>query len=299
MNRFALLAAAGLMSLTLVACGNKDAAEPMSAAKVAQQTSDPASAVEAMAAKLKDNDLLGAVQLVMPAAQVDELRAKWSENMAGDPPSADDKAQFATTMAMLTADGAESTLLAMLEPQLVKYETEFAAQLPMMVGMGQGFMMQAVQANEDLSEAQKQQTVDMINALGGWLQGAKFADRDLAKKGIGIAVATARKLDLKTLDDVRALDFDHGMAKAGVVFGGVKDILAVYGFDMNQSFSSLKANVISREGSNAKVGFSYNFLGKSLSGEAEMVEQDGRWYGKDTMEQIAKGLPFGDEADDN
>ena len=69
--------------------------------------------------------------------------------------------------------------------------------------------------------------------------------------------------------------------------------------NMNQSFSSLKAKVISREGNNAKVGFSYNFLGKNLSGEAEMVEQDGRWYGKDTMEQITKGLPFGDEAGDN
>ncbi len=295
MKRLALLAGAGLISLGLAACGGKEAAEPMSEAKVAQQTADPAGAVEAVAAKLKDNDLLGAVQLMVPAAKLDELRGDWAQAMGKETPSDEERAEFAATMTRLTAPDAEQTLYAELEPALVKFETEMAAQMPMMVGMGQGFLMQGIQANEDLTPAQKQQSIDMINAIGGWLQTAKLTDRDLARKGVGIAVATARKIDIKTLDDLRALEFDQAMGKAGVAFGGLKDILALYGLDLDQSFASLKANVISSGAGAAKVGFSYNFLGKPLSGEADMIEQDGRWYGKDTIEQLVKGLAGGEE----
>ncbi|MCO5094258.1 MAG: hypothetical protein RBT79_03455 [Chiayiivirga sp.] len=290
MKRLALLAGAGLISLGLAACGGKDAGEPMSEAKVAQQTADPAGAVEAVAARLKENDLLAAVQLMVPAAKLDELRGDWKQAMAKETPSEEERAEFAANMAKLTAPGAEQALYAELEPALVKFETEMAAQMPMMIGMGQGFAMQGIQASEDMTPAQKQQGIDMINALGGWLQTAKLTDRDLAKKGIGIVVATARQIDLKTLDELRALDFDQAMGKAGVAFGGIKDLFALYGLDMNQSFASLKAKEISREGAAAKVGFSYSFLGKELSGETEMIEQDGRWYGKDTVEQLVKGM---------
>ena len=75
-----------------------------------------------------------------------------------------------------------------------------------------------------MTEAQKKQSVDMVNALGTWLQTAKLTDRELAKKGVAVVVATARKLDLKALDDVRALEFDQAMGKFGIVFGGLKDI---------------------------------------------------------------------------
>lgn len=295
MKRLALLAGAGLLCLGLVACGGKEA-EPMSEAKVAQQTSDPAGAVEAVAAKLKSNDLLGAMQLMMPAAKLDELRADWKTSMNKEQPSEEDRAEFAANMAKLTAADAEQALFAELEPALVKFETEMAAQMPMMIGMGQGFLMQGIQANEDMTESQKQQGIEMVNALGTWLQTVKLTDRELAKKGIAIAVATARKLDLKTLDDLRALDFDQGMGKAGIAFGGLKDILALYGLDLNQTLGSIKAKVNSREGSSATVGFSYSFLGKNLTGETQMVEQDGRWYGKDSYEQLVKGLA--DESSD-
>jgi hypothetical protein len=295
MNRLVLLATAGLISLGLAACGGKDAAEPMSEAKVARQTADPAGAVEAVAAKLKDNDLLGAVQLMVPAAKLDELRGNWKATMAKETPSDEERAEFAANMAKLTAPDAEQALYAELEPVLVKFETEMAAQMPMMIGMGQGFLMQGIQANEELNEAQKQQATEAVGALAGWLQTAKFADRELAKQGIGIAVASARKIDIKTLDDLRALEFDQAMGKAGVAFSGIKDIFALYGLDMNQSFASLKAKVISREDAAAKVGFSYSFLGKNLSGETEMIEQDGRWYGKDTVEQLVKGLAGSEE----
>ena len=294
MKRIAVLACASLFALGLVACGGKDQSEPASEAAVARQTSDPAKAVEAFAAKLKENNVLEAVQLAVPPAKLDEIRAEWKKKMGSEEPSAEEKAEFAAKMSMLTAPDAEATLYSLLEPQLVKYETELAAQMPMMIGMGQGFLMQSIQANEDFSEAQKQQATEVIGALAGWLQTAKFADRDLAKKGISIAVKTARDLELNTLDDVRALDFDHAMGKAGVAFGGIKGILALYGFDIDQSLSSIKASIASKDAGAATVSVTQTLLGKTLTTETEMIEVDGRWYGKDTVEGLVSALAMGD-----
>ena len=293
MKRIAVLACASLFALGLVACGGKEQSEPASQAEVARQTSDPAKAVEAFAAKLKQNNLLEAVQLAVPPAKLDEIRAEWKKKMGSEEPSAEDKAEFAAKLSMLTAPDAETTLYSLLEPQLVKYETELAAQMPMMIGMGQGFMMQSIQASEELSETQKQQATELVGALAGWLQTAQFADRDLAKKGIAIAVKTARDLDLKTLDDVRALDFDHAMGKAGIAFGGLKGILALYGFDLDQSLSSVKASVASKEAGAATVSVTQTMLGKTITTDTEMVEVDGRWYGKDTIEGLV-ALATGD-----
>lgn len=298
MKRIALLACTGLFAIGLVACGGKDKSEPASEAAVARQTSDPAKAVEAFAAKLKENNILEAVQLAVPPARLDEIRTQWKDKMAKEQPSEEERAEFAANIAKFTAPNAEEALYAELEPLLVKYETEMAAQMPMMIGMGQGFAMQSIQANADLTEAQKQQATEVIGALAGWLQTAKFADRDLARKGIGIAVKAARDLNVKTLDDVRALDFDHAMGKAGIAFGGLKDILALYGFDVNQALASTKASVVSKADGAAKVTVNYTLLGKSLTTEADMIEVDDRWYGKDTIDQLVSGLAGGDEEED-
>lgn len=298
MKRFALLACTGLFAFGLVACGEKEKSEPASEATVARQTSDPAKAVESFAAKLKENNVLEAVQLAVPPAKLDEIRAQWKDKMAKEEPSEEERAEFAANIAKYTAPNAEETLYAELEPLLVKFETEMAAQMPMMVGMGQGFAMQSIQANTELTEAQKQQATEVVGAVAGWLQTVKFADRDLAKKGIGIAVKTARALDVKTIDDVRALDFDHAMGKAGIAFGGLKDILALYGFDINQSLSSTKASVVSKADGTAKVSVGYSLLGKSLTTETDMIEVDGRWYGKDTIEELVSGLAGGDDAEE-
>lgn len=297
MKRIALLACTGLFVLGLVACGDKGAPEPASKAAIERQTSDPARAVEAFAAQLREDNLLAAVQLAVPPANLEELRAQWTQKMAEDAPSDEERAEYAQQMAKFTAPDAEQALYAELEPMLVKYETEMAAQMPMMIGMGQGFATQAINANEDLDEVQKKQATEVVSALGGWLQGVNLADRELARKSIAIAVKTARALELPTLDAVRALDFDQTMGKGGLVFSGAKEILALYGLDINQSLASTKATVVSKDDGAAQVDVAYSLLGKNLNTRTEMVEVDGRWYGKDTIEQLVSGLAGGAAAD--
>lgn len=290
MNRIVLLACTGLLALGLVACGDKDASTPASQAAIERQTADPAAAIEAFAARLREDRLLEAVQVIVPPKNLDLMREEWKKK-ASEPFEAGDQAEYAEYMSRLTATDAEARLYSELEPLLVKFETEIAAQLPMFVIMGQGFLSQAINENDEMSAAQKKQAVETVTALGGWLQGVNLADRELARRGIGIAVNTARHLDLPTLDAVHGLSFDQGLAKAGIALAGIKEVLALYGMNINQTLASIKARETARDDAGvATVQIDYTFLGKPMQTEARMVEMDGRWYGEDTVEQITREL---------
>jgi hypothetical protein len=90
--------------------------------------------------------------------------------------------------------------------------------MPMMIAMGQGFIQSAIQQSKDLTEPQKQQTVALIDASAKWAQSAKFTDPALAKQAIAVICKTARDLNLKTIDEVRALNYDQAMQRAGIAW---------------------------------------------------------------------------------
>jgi hypothetical protein len=280
MKRYALLAFAGLTALSLAACQKEETAGE-SPAVTAEATANPADAISATAAKLKQGDVLAVIQMSVPPKHYDRMKAEWKAKVESDPVTDEDRVEFAAMMEKLTASDAETKLFAEAEPELAKFETEMAAQMPLMIGMGQGFAMQAIQANEKLSEAQKKQAGDVVGAVSGWLQGVQFADRELAKQAIGKVAATARSLELKTLDEARALDFEPAMAKAGVAFNGLK---------LDETFDSVKTELVSQEGDTAKVKVNYQIFNQPLAFETDMVQIEGRWYGKDTVDQLEKEL---------
>ena len=289
MKRYVLMAFVGLTAVSLAACQKEESAGE-SPAVTAKATSNPADAITATAEKLKQGDVLAVIQMSVPPKHYESMKADWKAEIQSDPVTEEDRVEFAAMMEKLTASDAEAKLFAEAEPELAKFETEMAAQMPLMIGMGQGFVMQAIQANEKLSAAQKQQAGDVVGAVSGWLQGVQFADRELAKQAIGKVTATARSLELKTLDDARALEFEPAMAKAGVAFNGLKDVLAVYGLKLNETFDSVKSEVVSQEGDKAKVKVTYQIFNQPLAFETDMVQIDGRWFGKDTVEQLEKEL---------
>lgn len=291
MKRFAVLACASLFAFALTACQKEEAGE--SPAAQAKATSNPADAVTAVAQKMKEGDVLAVIQLSVPPARYEKLKTEWKAKMAEDPPTEEDKLEFQAMMTKLTAPDAENTLMAEAEPELAKFDTEIAPQLPMWIGMGQGFLMQSVNANTDMTAEQKKQAGDVVTAMVAWLQGVKLSDRALVKQAIGEAVETARALDLKTLDEARALEFEPAMAKFGIAFQGVKDILKIYGLDLNQTFDSVKASVMSETGDAAQVKVDYTLFGQQLSTVSDMVKIEDRWYGRDTIAQIEKELAPG------
>ncbi|MCG6118743.1 MAG: hypothetical protein MEQ07_11220 [Aquimonas sp.] len=284
MNRFVTLAAAGLLTLGLAACGPKDGP-----AEAARDTASPDSAIKAASEALRSNDLHQFLRLSLPEARYQQLREAY-EKRERTAPDGEEAAEFAAMMAKLTAPEAEKTLMAELEPALIQFETEMAPQMPMMIGMGRGFAAQAIQQNTDMSDDQKLQATQVIDAMGNWLSGVQLADRDLASSAISKAVASARTLDIKDMQQLEALDFDQMMEKAGVAFGGVKEVLGVYGLDIDAVLASTRTELVSQEGDNARLKVSYTLFGQTISAEQDMVREQDRWYSKEGMTALAEAF---------
>jgi hypothetical protein len=280
-SRFVRALSALSLVVLLASCGKDQGGTTAS-------TDSPQGAISAAVQSLKSGDLKALVESQVPPTQLEKLRTKWKTDMAEEAASESDRAQFAQMMADLTASDAETKLMEQLEPQLVNYEQNIVPQMPMMVGMGKGLIMQGIQENKELTESQKAEAAKSIDALIQWVQETKFSDRGLAKTAIGHVCAAAREMNLKTLDDARALSFDEALERGSIAFRGLKNVLDTYGLSIDQMADSVKTEVISQEGANAKVRVSYTFLNTPLSVEADLVQVDGRWYGKQTIENLNK-----------
>jgi hypothetical protein len=281
MRRLTRLCLLALLATGLMACQS----EEQGVDPAALAADGPADVAVRIADNLKNNNLLAMVETALPPSDFASMREEY-ERERKEAPSDEERAEFAKTMTKLTEPDAETKLMAELEPALVKFETEMQAQMPMFLAMGRGFAQQWVMESKDLTDVQKQQTQALVDAAAKWLESVKFADRALARVAITKAVSTARSLELATLDDVQKLEFEQAMEKAGVVLGGAKSILAVYGLDVDKSLASVKSSVKSESADTAVVDVTYTLFDQPLSVETEMVKKDDRWYSKDTLKNI-------------
>jgi hypothetical protein len=280
-TRLFRVALVALLAAAAVGCGNQES--PKTAAVSANT---PDATIRKSADLLKQNDIAGVMQNALPPADYEKLKADWSKANNERPVTDEDRQKFQETMTRLTAPDADKTIYAEIEPQLKQFDAQYTQQIPMYVAMGQGWLTGMVQQNKELSDADKQQAVAAINALAAWVQKTRFTDAESVRKVLAITTKTARDLNLKTLDEARALTFDQSMQKARIALGGFKEALGVYGFSVDQTLDSVKPEVVSNDGKAASVKVSYTLLGTPLSATTEMVNVDGRWYGKDTIEKL-------------
>ena len=280
-----------VLAALVAACGKneeqaKSAAAP--AAPMAAPAATPDAAIMASVRALRANDINGLLVAAMPPAEVAKMKADWAKNIAKDPITDEDRKKFSDQVAKLTAPGAEDKLYAEIEPQLKKFDQESAAQMPMMIAMGQGFVQSSIQQSKDMNDDQKKQATALIDAGGKWAQGVKFTDQALVKGAIAVICQTARDLNLKSLDEVRALTYDQGMIKAGVAIAGLKRVLAVYGLQIDHALDSIQVSTLSTEGDKAKVKVSYTAFDQPFSSDGDLVKVDGKWYGKQAIEKWEK-----------
>ena len=222
----------------------------------------------------------------VPPAEYAKVKADWNKDQ--EPVTDEDRAKFTATMTKLTAPDAETAIYAEIEPQLKAFDAQYQTQIPMYVAMGSSWLQGLVQQSKDMSDASKQQAVAAINTLGGWVTKTRFTDPDKIKQIVAITVKTARDLNLKTLDEARGLSYEQGMQKAQAAYGAVKQAFNVYGFSLDETFDSIKPEVVSNDGKTAKLKVSYALFDSPMSFESEMKKVDGKWYGKDMLDQIEK-----------
>jgi hypothetical protein len=280
-----------LLTAFAVGCSEKQPAQsaaPTTAATPAPAAAGPDGTVMASIHALRANNVGALLDNALPPGELAKLKGDWNKEMNKEPVSDEERRNFAEQMQKLTAPGAEEKLFAEAEPQLKQFEHQGAQQMPMMIAMGQGFIQSAIQQNKDLTEAQKQQTVALIDATAKWAQTAKFTDAALARQAIGVICKTARDLNIKTVDEVRALDYPQAMQKAAIAMGGFKQLLAVYGLSMDKALDSVKAETVATSGDTAKVKVTYTAFDHPFTTESDMVRVDGRWYSKQAVEQWKK-----------
>ena len=281
-TRLARAALAVLLAAFASGCGKQESSSPLAAIGA----NSPDATVKKSADLVKQGDVAALLQNALPPADYEKLKADWGKEANEKPITDEDRQKFQETMARLTAPDADKAIFAEIEPQLKDFDAKYQQQLPMYVAMGTGWLTGMVQQNKDLSDADKQQAIAAINAVAAWVQKTRFTDPESVKKVLAIATRTARDLNLKTLDEARALNFDQSMQKARVALLGFKEALTVYGFSIDQTLDSVKPEVVANDGKTATVKVNYTLLGTPLSSTSQMINVDGRWYGKDTIEKI-------------
>ncbi|WP_395679710.1 hypothetical protein [Dokdonella sp.] len=271
--------------LVLVAACDKQADNGATPAVTASPSS-PDAAILASIKLLKQGDINGLMQNALPPAEFAKAKADWAKDKDEQPITDEDRAKFNETMTKLTAPDAEQKLFAEIEPKLKEFDATYQQQIPMYASMGSTVVKNMIQQNQSLSEAERTQAGAAVDALVAWVQNTRFTEPESIKKVIAIVSKSARDMNLKSLDEARALDYDQSMAKARIAFAGIKDALGVYGFSLDQTLDSVQAKVVSNDGKNATVQLHYTLLGAPLDATAEMVNVDGRWYGKQMMEKL-------------
>lgn len=271
-----------LCVLALAACHNKDKDQ------AAQSGGDtPVEAVQQSVTLLKTGDFAGFWKHALPPADYETLRTDWAKTPPDQPPLTDeDRAEFKEHIKELTEPGAEDKLFAAARPKLIEYQQQYSDQLPLMVGIFQGIARAGIEKSQDMSSTQKKQVSDVLDVLAPWAQQTPWFDQARAKQAIGIVVATARKLDLKSADDMRAMDFDTAMQKYSVGFLGLKELLNVYGLSVDAALDSVKVATVETGPNWARVKIDYTLQGKPITTESVLIQQDGRWYSEDLLRNV-------------
>ncbi|MEO6801034.1 MAG: hypothetical protein ABI178_13945 [Rhodanobacter sp.] len=278
--RHALLALS--VVLLLGAChGKDDPSQPGG--------SSPVAAVQSSIDLMKTGDFNGLWKHALPPEDYANLRADWSRHERHQgPATAEDRARFNQTMQQLTAPDAENKLNAELQPKLAAMEQQYHDQLPVLISVGAALAKSAVTQNRNLTPTQKNQVNEALDVMTPWAQKTPWFDQAKARQAIGVTVTTARKLDLKSLEQLRAMDFDAVMRKYSVGYGGLKQLLVIYGLSVDDTLASAKLSEVSSNHGHAVVKIDYTLLGKPLSTDSKLVQENGRWYSEDLLNNVRK-----------
>jgi len=269
-------------ALLLGACHGKDAASQPGGRS-------PVAAVQASIDLVKAGDFNGLWKHALPPADYANLRADWSRHEQDQRPiTAEDRVKFNETMQQLTAPDAENKLYAQLQPKLAAMEQQYKDQLPVLISVGEALVKNGIAQSKDLTSTQKTQANDALDVITPWAQQTPWFDQARARQAIGVAVATARKLDLKGPEQLRTMDFDAVMGKYAIGYGGLKQLLAIYGLSVDDTLDSIKLSELSNSNGHAVVKIDYTLLGKPLSTESKLVQENGRWYSEDMLANVRK-----------
>lgn len=266
-------------ALALGACHDED---PQQAATSGGET--PEAAVQQSVALIKSGDFGGFWKHALPPADYATFQLDWAKPDPDRQPLTDEqRAEFTKNYTAWTEPDAENKRYAEFKPKLVQLSQQYRDQLPVMIGIVQQIAKTGVEQDKSMTATQKAQANEIVDTLAPWVQQAPWFDQDKARQAVSLVVTTARKLDLKSADELRGMDFVTAMQKYSVGYEGLKQVLNLYGLSLDQTWDSVKLSTIENANGHARVKIDYVLLGKPLSTESVLIQQDGRWYSEDLL----------------
>ena len=267
------LALLSLFAFALISCGGDEPEVKSAAAEIAKMdTNSPEGAFKASMVALKNNDLKSLFKQSMTDEQYNELASEFEKNKA-DGFSESDKAQFAQTMQMLTADGAEDSLMAMVGPQL----EQARAMMPMMLAMGKEQVLSGIKNNPMVPEGQREASAEVAGAMMDWLGENDVLSEDVTRKALQEVIKTAKAIDMTSLDALQNMSFEQALDKGGVALSGLKNVLGVYGISMDDMVDSMNISNVQMDGDKATMDLAFEIFGKEISQNVSMIKKDGKW----------------------
>lgn len=277
---------AALAFALLPACGKNDHTQ-----SAATASSTPAKTVLTTIHLFKNGQFDALLQHVLTPSDYKRMRAEWKAQRAkAKQISEHDRERFAQGMARLTAPDADQKIWAQLEPKLKQSSQKIKSRLPMMIGVFALVANTKISNSKQLDADQKKQASDVVNAFGSWAQNVPWTDPGRLKKAIGVVTSSARKLDLKTLDQAVALSYSQAVKKYSIAWNGVKQILGIYDFSVDKTLDSATAKTVRSDAHTATVKVNMTLFGKPLVLTANLVKIDNRWYDKDLLDHWHKLL---------
>ena len=282
--------ALAMSGAALVACSKDEPATPTVAAKTlpaaapaSMLATGPAGVAGEMGQLAKRSDIKALARLLLPPEHYNKAVKEW-EDKRKEAITDKQRQEFTEGWGKLIVPGAVDEIMKEAEPQLVQMK----GQIPMYVAMGAGLAQQTIQADEKMTAAQKEQASALLSALQNWAMKTDFADAARLRKALTEFSNGARATKIATLDDLHALNFEQVLDKGGVMFSAFKRALTAYDLNMDEMFSTIKSEQLSMAGDLAKVKTTFQFLGQTITAENELVEVDGKWYGKDMLDGLEK-----------
>jgi hypothetical protein len=269
-----------LALLVLAACQSREGPVTLAAGP------SPEAAVRESIALVRAGDFEGFWQHALPPQDYAMLREDWTRAPPdGTAPDAA-RSRLDAGLRELAEPDAATTLDARLQPWLADTRARYADQLPLVIGIARAIAVATINEQADLNEVQKRDLTALVDALGPWAQQAPWFDPDKARQALGVAVATARTLDLRDAGSLRGMDFDQAMRSYAVAFAGLKQWLALYGLSIDQVLASAHVVPLDYHPPYARVRIEYRVLDTPLSLESTLLQQNGRWYDRDLVEYV-------------
>jgi hypothetical protein len=264
--------------------------------RVVQAPGDPVAAVKGLVAAVRDDDLVRYARLSVPPELFDRQAQRWQAAVAAAPPPTDaERRDYARWMKRLTEPQAEDKLFRSLNNRLGKVDPELKARWPLMKASAEIFLKGLIQASDSFGPDQKAHAISLGSALLAGIDPERLADRDRARAAVKVLVATAREVDLPTLDSQRKLGMVQAMAKGSIALKGLKRIGLLYGLDIDTALDGVQAKVVAADGELATLEVSYPLLGQTVRFETQLIRRNGRWYRADAVRdaeaELAQPLP--------